>query len=266
MQLYTHEGFRGIHCKSCGRQERCLYNECQCGTVWHQCLKHRVDPPVHASRKGIKKVKAKKQKGKVRMQESSMRKAPNTEPKKETTNTRRQFCRIGKAKTLQRHFTIKASTNPPRAEMVARIRRKVEKAKLERTQRIERRTNDGEQSLQKNGAPTSAASNKVSYSKGGGEFDNLMQQHRTRKLFEEGLRAKIEVDKRRKLQNKAEYKNDPFKNSEACSSGGRSIDRGQADDQMRSNKLACPKNSKQGGEEARAIARLLQIKRTDSKA
>ena len=82
MQLYTHEGFRGIHCKSCGRQERCLYNECQCGTVWHQCLKHRVDPPVHASRKGIKKVKAKKQKGKVRMQESSMRKAPNTEPKK----------------------------------------------------------------------------------------------------------------------------------------------------------------------------------------
>ena len=52
MQLHTFDGFRGIYCGTCKKQERCLFNTCQCGEVWHQCLVHRVDPPLHASTRG----------------------------------------------------------------------------------------------------------------------------------------------------------------------------------------------------------------------
>ena len=36
MQLHTKDGFRGIHCPGCKRQDRCLYNLCQCDVIWHQ--------------------------------------------------------------------------------------------------------------------------------------------------------------------------------------------------------------------------------------
>ena len=52
MQLRTKEGYRGIHCKACGKQERCARNTCQCGSIWHQCELHRIDPAKHTSRKG----------------------------------------------------------------------------------------------------------------------------------------------------------------------------------------------------------------------
>ena len=57
MQLRTKEGYRAIHCSKCGKQERTLMHPCQCGVICHQCLIHRVDPLVHASKKGIKKRK-----------------------------------------------------------------------------------------------------------------------------------------------------------------------------------------------------------------
>ena len=61
MQLRYSEGFRAVHCRSCGKQERCLRNLCQCGTTWHRCLVHRVDPHEHTSRKAPAKTKQQKQ-------------------------------------------------------------------------------------------------------------------------------------------------------------------------------------------------------------
>ena len=57
-----------------------MRNLCQCGIVWHRCQIHRVDPQVHATRKGLKKhgkVLDKKQDKEVRKL-SSWRKAPET--------------------------------------------------------------------------------------------------------------------------------------------------------------------------------------------
>jgi hypothetical protein len=61
MQLRCLEGFRAVHCRNCGKQERSARNLCQCGTIWHQCPKHRVDPESHTSRKAAKKTKEQKQ-------------------------------------------------------------------------------------------------------------------------------------------------------------------------------------------------------------
>ena len=86
MQLHTPQGFRDIHCKACGKHERCLRNLCQCGIVWHRCQIHRVDPQVHATRKGLKKhgkVHDKKQ-DKEERKLSSWRKAPETIAKEDT--------------------------------------------------------------------------------------------------------------------------------------------------------------------------------------
>jgi predicted metal-binding protein len=55
MQLRTREGFRAVHCRACGRQERTASNTCQCELVWHQCPTHRIDPAVHMSKKGAKR-------------------------------------------------------------------------------------------------------------------------------------------------------------------------------------------------------------------
>ena len=53
MQLKVRVGFRAIHCKRCGRQERVHRNRCSCDAVWHQCPTHRVDPPFHKSRNAV---------------------------------------------------------------------------------------------------------------------------------------------------------------------------------------------------------------------
>ena len=54
-QLRTKEGFRAIHCKACGKQERTSANICQCGNVWHECPTHREEPSTHHSKKGVVK-------------------------------------------------------------------------------------------------------------------------------------------------------------------------------------------------------------------
>ena len=74
VQLRTKEGYRGIHCKACGKQERCARNPCQCGSIWCQCELHRIDPAKHTSRKGKIKERQSPQAGKKL---SSGRKAPS---------------------------------------------------------------------------------------------------------------------------------------------------------------------------------------------
>ena len=54
-QLKINAGFRAIHCKNCGKQERVLRNKCSCKAIWHQCPLHKIDPPFHSSKTGNKR-------------------------------------------------------------------------------------------------------------------------------------------------------------------------------------------------------------------
>ena len=108
MQLRTSEGFRAVHCRTCGKQERCLRNRCRCGTIWHQCVLHRVDPNEHTSRKAAVKTRQQKQEDQDEKQAAPRRKksqrieeAPVIEDGKATKNgstsrkvlKEQQFCR-----------------------------------------------------------------------------------------------------------------------------------------------------------------------------
>ena len=60
IQLFTRLGFRDIHCGACGLHERCITHLCDCNVQWRRCPLHKVDPPVHASRRGLGKYTKKK--------------------------------------------------------------------------------------------------------------------------------------------------------------------------------------------------------------
>ena len=90
MQLRTKMGYRAIHCRACGLQEVCSRSWCQCNIIWHQCTIHRIDPGVHASRKGIKKEKKLEDKQKQEVQASSKRKAPISRWETPKKNTKRE--------------------------------------------------------------------------------------------------------------------------------------------------------------------------------
>ena len=66
MQLRTVLGFRAVHCRNCGKQERTARNKCQCGCIWHQCLIHKVDPLEHQSRKAANFTSEQKQERNVK--------------------------------------------------------------------------------------------------------------------------------------------------------------------------------------------------------
>ena len=75
-QLKVDVGFRAIHCKKCGKQERVHSNKCACSLIWHQCPVHRVDPTAHSSRKTNGKRETGKQTGRKVKLKSSTRAAP----------------------------------------------------------------------------------------------------------------------------------------------------------------------------------------------
>ena len=49
MQLRTPRGFRAVHCLSCKAYQVVSMHKCQCGSIWHQCPTHHIDPPHHRS-------------------------------------------------------------------------------------------------------------------------------------------------------------------------------------------------------------------------
>lgn len=63
MQLRSQKGFRAIHCRGCGFQQLAGRNKCQCGTIWHHCPIHRIDPVKHLSKKAPKKSKEEQEAG-----------------------------------------------------------------------------------------------------------------------------------------------------------------------------------------------------------
>ena len=133
MQLHTPQGYRDVHCKACGKHERCLKNLCQCGTVWHRCPLHRVDPQVHATRKGVKKhgkINDEKQ-NKEDMKLSSWRRAPETIAK-EDNHQKATGRRMRRRKITEdehtRNVKFDTSRAPPAEDILRRIREKASQA------------------------------------------------------------------------------------------------------------------------------------------
>ena len=137
MQLRTSKGFRAIHCKYCKYQEYTAKTKCQCGTRWHQCQVHRIDPLVHSSKRGRMKTKV-EQKAKVKKItaiKSSLRVAPilvNTGAKAGKGAARRR--RRMKKSTLTRHAATFSTAYPPAQAMLQRIRLKAAAKLLQRAQ------------------------------------------------------------------------------------------------------------------------------------
>ena len=153
MQLRTTTGYRAIHCRNCKTQQRVAYNTCQCGSIWHQCEWHGRDPDVHYSRKAPSKkgAEAKKEDKKL----SSKRKAPRTHdgPKDSTKhkNARKRKHRGGGSSI--RHIKVKMSQAPPNANLIQRVRARVEQQRISNetsrsnvAQRL-RQVNDEEQKV-----------------------------------------------------------------------------------------------------------------------
>jgi hypothetical protein len=130
IQLHTPQGYRDVHCKACGRHERCLKNKCQCGTVWHRCPLHRIDPPVHATRKGVKKEgkSTDKKDDKEGKKLSSWRKAPETRTKdinQRQTARRKMRKKVENEDDHNRNVKFVVSTAAPAEAILQRFRAKI---------------------------------------------------------------------------------------------------------------------------------------------
>ena len=131
MQLRTWEGFRAVHCRTCGKQERCLRNRCQCGSVWHQCILHRADPKEHTSRKAaVKSVLPKTNDQDDRATASEPRKnkrkeeAPVIEDGNPTKNCNKRR-KIAKEQQFHRNIaTDDQRLNPTMCELLQRVKHK----------------------------------------------------------------------------------------------------------------------------------------------
>ena len=145
MQLRTIEGFRAIHCRRCGAQERCIKNECTCGQVWHRCNLHGVDPHVHQSRRGVQKVNYKR-KGEGKESKEEMRSEGLSSTRKAPITKQGKFARERKTKVMRSHHWKKknrdddkkharfpAASNPPQQDMINRIRAKCRQSQPAKT-------------------------------------------------------------------------------------------------------------------------------------
>ena len=191
MQLRTADGYRGIYCKACDKQDRCSHHTCECDKIWHQCEIHRVDPPVHATRRGPRtKTKDRDSKGSL----SSYRKAPILRMKAEK-QLKGNKQGIPKQKDQIRHISFIASTNPPNQELVQRLRLRIEK---ERTDI--RRVNDRSKEHCEDGIPEKRRI-------GASDKDAMKEVKTNRSSFIQSLRKQASIQnesnkRRRTIQQK----------------------------------------------------------------
>ena len=126
MQLRTTEGYRAMHCKGCGKQERTSRNHCQCKVIWHQCDIHRHDPQVHASRRGVKE-SLKRPLEEIRL--SSTRKAPLTRNAGWWKPLQAKSKRAEKHEAdIVRHVKFAKSNAPPCEKVLQRFRARARNA------------------------------------------------------------------------------------------------------------------------------------------
>ena len=135
MQLKNLEGFRAIHCKACGMQERCIRNQCQCNKTWHHCVEHRTDPPFHRSRKAPKRTPEEKKKYEeeqvAKTRKSRKRKSSQAPP---TIDDDHQLIQnrkgLANKYAKQRAYTLKRMKlgivhTKPETPLLARVRKRI---------------------------------------------------------------------------------------------------------------------------------------------
>ena len=147
IQLRTINGFRAIHCRECGRQERVAFNHCTCGVLWHRCELHRIDPKVHESRRGTKAASKKQVEKAVAL--SSKRKAPYTRQGQKKEDAVIKKTRKRKAEDqIIRHVAFVASTAAPSEQILERLRARVNRKQAEHEviSRIKARGDESDQS------------------------------------------------------------------------------------------------------------------------
>ena len=116
MQLRCREGFRAVHCPNCGKQERCLRNRCQSGTIWHQCHEHKVEPDRHISRKRLR-TKRMNRKCRIASQRQQVKEAG---AKPHTANQ-------ATLKNTKQHSTAKTPTRSERSRSFSESEPEIEK-------------------------------------------------------------------------------------------------------------------------------------------
>ena len=142
MQLKVSVGFRAIHCKNCGKQERVLRNRCSCDAIWHQCPLHRVDPPFHKSGKAAKRGREETEEaGKKARLMSSTRQAPDVADEAPLSAK----IQVKKRGSQQSEERLKASKpNPenrgPISKILERVRSKEAKRKAQQDEVAQRPT------------------------------------------------------------------------------------------------------------------------------
>ena len=131
MQLRTTNGFRSIHCKYCKYQEYTARTKCQCGVRWHHCQVHRVDPLVHASKRGRMKPKGgNRARGKKIVSIKSSLKAAPILVGGATKPGRGVRMKTLRKSRLTSHAAINRTPYSPKEAMIQRIRDKAaEKAR-----------------------------------------------------------------------------------------------------------------------------------------
>ena len=278
MQLRTKEGYRAVHCKACGRQERSMHNLCQCGVVWHQCATHRIDPPIHTSRKGVKRAKQKQEtKG---LELSSRRAAPNSEAQDRQGGRKKR--RLGRTDFitdahLARHVKVEASRNLPKDSMIQRIRNKCKLKKEEEQARRNkgemRRVADDSCTASMLGSSRAAGLTQTSlvvvFEKRKGCFPPSRSAHQEmrRASLIELLRAKAAEQSRRAKEKQAEIKvmheaSKNSMNSKVQPTNGEGGRQGTYDE-VSSRRVAASRVSRRVSRlhEKEAFGRLLRLKR-----
>ena len=125
IQLRTIDGFRAIHCRECGRQQKVAFNHCTCGVLWHRCELHRIDPKVHESRRGTKTASKKQEEKAIAL--SSKRKAPYTQQGQGKEGASIRKARKRKAEDqIIRHVAFVASTAAPNEQILEKVEIKSE--------------------------------------------------------------------------------------------------------------------------------------------
>ena len=156
MQLRTNHGFRAVHCRKCGKQERVARNYCQCQAIWHQCLKHRIDPRQHRSRKVARlipqqRAKRKEERDKARFLKghSLKRKAPVIEEAMpENTSSLTQKAR--------KELDFKQSQNGSQQRMSVRVQAMRERIKWKEAERASAAANGSSTTLSEKGSSSKA--------------------------------------------------------------------------------------------------------------
>ena len=125
MQLRTPRGIRAVHCLSCKAFQVVSMHKCQCGTIWHQCPTHHIDPSVHRSAgRTAAKFKEAEKDAALSLLPATRKKPTPPQPGK---RVKHRGCKEGPSQLRGVHRTS-SHLVPPTTEAIKRIRLKEQAA------------------------------------------------------------------------------------------------------------------------------------------